>query len=196
MFNHPARFVPLTAALALAGCVADDPDPNAATVGPSEAVTIVMDEFTFSPANLTVTAGSSITVVLVNEGVAPHEFMVGREVAAGGGYVDDLLLDMMADPTGPDAAGDGHEEESTDDHEEDSTDDHEDPAMDTDLTEGHGSESGEHGGTGVTVQPGSRVELTLRIPSDTTGSWEVGCFVQGHYEAGMVGTITMEPSQA
>ncbi len=190
MRNHRARFIALTVALAvaMAGCVADDPDPNAATVGPSDAVTVVMDEFTFRPANLTVTAGSSITVVLVNEGVAPHEFMVGREVAAGGGYVDDLLLDMMVDATGSDGAGDNHEE--------DSTDDHDDPAMDSDLDEDHGSETVEHRGTGVTVEPGGQVELTLRIPSDATGSWELGCFVEGHYEAGMVGTITMATSRA
>lgn len=36
-----------------------------------------------------------------------------------------------------------------------------------------------------------RAELTFVVP-DRKGTYEIGCFLPGHYEAGMKGTITVE----
>lgn len=41
-------------------------------------VQIIMDDFTFEPAVLTVTAGETITFVVVNEGVVPHELRLSN----------------------------------------------------------------------------------------------------------------------
>lgn len=37
----------------------------------------------------------------------------------------------------------------------------------------------------VNVEPGNEVLLHLFLPDDAAGEWEIGCFVPGHYQAGM-----------
>lgn len=51
--------------------------------------------------------------------------------------------------------------------------------------EDHDSEAG------VSVEPGETVEFTYTF--DTAGELLAGCHEPGHYEAGMVATITVEP---
>lgn len=45
--------------------------------------------------------------------------------------------------------------------------------------------------THVVLQPGASVTLTLTVPPNRKGQWELGCFVPGHYELGMKGTLTV-----
>jgi len=47
--------------------------------------------------------------------------------------------------------------------------------------EGHGTE--------VMVGPGGRGVITFTVPKGMAGEWEMGCFVPGHYEAGMKGKL-------
>ncbi|MFB6285803.1 MAG: hypothetical protein ABEK03_04400 [Candidatus Bipolaricaulia bacterium] len=37
----------------------------------------------------------------------------------------------------------------------------------------------------VNVTPGNEFLLHIFLPDDATGEWEIGCFVSGHYQAGM-----------
>lgn len=51
-----------------------------------------------------------------------------------------------------------------------------------------GAEFGE-----IEVDAGVRdVWLRLNIPAELKGQWEIGCFVEGHYEAGMHATLLVE----
>ncbi|MBI2323573.1 MAG: cupredoxin domain-containing protein [Chloroflexi bacterium] len=51
---------------------------------------------------------------------------------------------------------------------------------------GHGAER-----VGVRVPPGRTATLTFVVPSKP-GTYEFGCFVAGHYEAGMKGTLSIQ----
>ena len=178
-------------ALAGAGCVADDPDPNAATISSGGAVEISMSEFAYLPSVLTLVAGSTVTITLINDGVVAHEFMAGQTRAEGGGYDQDLLVQVLEDADGSrfSTAGvtlgrDDHAHDAVaDEHAEGAMTDEEMAAMDGG---GHA-----HAGAAITVEPGGRVTLKVHIPDDAVGTWELGCFIEGHYEAGMHGTITI-----
>lgn len=37
----------------------------------------------------------------------------------------------------------------------------------------------------VNVEPGNEFLLHLFLPADAAGEWEIGCFIPGHYRAGM-----------
>jgi uncharacterized cupredoxin-like copper-binding protein len=49
-----------------------------------------------------------------------------------------------------------------------------------------------HGGFGILVAKGTTARLTFVVP-DRPGTYEMGCFEAGHYLAGMVGRILIEP---
>ena len=209
-FRTKCVLVPVAAvALLAAGCVADDLDPKAAEVPPGGTIEIVMSEFDYRPASLAFVAGSTVKVTLINDGSVTHEFMAGRARAAGGGYDNDLLAVVLSGADGSEfsTAGvmlgsDEHAEEPmADDHEaEPMADDHEademadehaeEPMTDAEMAAmdvgGHA-----HSGAAFTVEPFGRVELELLIPADVSGNWGFGCFIKGHYEAGMHGTMTV-----
>ena len=50
-------------------------------------------------------------------------------------------------------------------------------------------EHGEHGGGGITVEPGKTAELEETF--DETGTTLIGCHEPGHYDAGMKITVTV-----
>lgn len=58
------------------------------------------------------------------------------------------------------------------------------PAADHGM--GHGAER-----VGVRVQPGTTSTLAFIVPA-RPGAYEFACFVPGHYESGMKGTLTIE----
>jgi uncharacterized cupredoxin-like copper-binding protein len=198
------RVVIAAAALVSTACVADDPDPNAAVVPPGGTVEVLMSEFNYLPSSLSFVAGSTVNITLINDGVVAHEFMLGQTQADGGGYDQDLLAVVLvaADGSGFSTAGvtlgsDDHETDATtDEHADEPTaDDHETDAMtDEEMAAMDGGGHAGHSGAAVTVEAGGRVELELRIPADASGDWEFGCFIEGHYEAGMHGTMTVPAS--
>ncbi len=211
-------------AIGFAGCVSDDPDPNFAALSPKDSVTVVLSEFAFLPSTLSVVAGSTVTLIIVNDGFVDHEFMVGQRPAEGGGFEHDLLVDIVAHAAGnkyttaglptdeeaadPDASMAMTDEEMeamepADEHDEptESADEHDEPMGDADASmvmtdeemeamEPGGGHAG-HSGSAITVKPGGRVELELQIPLDAAGDWEFGCFIEGHFEAGMHGTLSV-----
>ncbi|HEX9609675.1 MAG TPA: plastocyanin/azurin family copper-binding protein [Candidatus Limnocylindria bacterium] len=54
-----------------------------------------------------------------------------------------------------------------------------------------GMEEDHDSAAGVSVEPGETMEFTYTF--DTAGDLLAGCHEPGHYEAGMVATITVEP---
>lgn len=106
------------------------------------------DDFTFDPAQISVTAGETITFRVTNVGNLPHDFTIGDE-----------------------ASQEKHEAEMAE--------------MD---------ESGEmaHNEPNVlSLPPGETHELTWHFTEP--GTLLIGCHEIGHYAAGMIATITVEP---
>jgi len=110
-------------------------------------------------------AGSSVLVTLRNIGRIVHEWRVGRTLLPGGGYEDDLLAMMEPEVL----SGTGYR-----------------------LVELEEGAAGGPGGVSIEVAPGAAVTFRLAVPADATGTWEMGCFVPGHYQAGMKEALRVE----
>lgn len=153
------------AALTVAACGGGE---EAAAPEADGKIRIELDEYSFSPAELQLTAGEEVTLVLVNVGEKEHEFMAGNNVmmmdGAPGGFNDDFLspLDPMVTMPGM-AMGD------MDDGEMD------------------------HPGFGVIVAVGETVEVTFTVPASMVGEWEFGCFEDdgAHWDEGMKGKMVV-----
>ena len=44
----------------------------------------------------------------------------------------------------------------------------------------------------IELEPGEEARLVFTLPATKAGEWEVGCFVPGHYEAGMKAPVIVE----
>jgi uncharacterized cupredoxin-like copper-binding protein len=44
----------------------------------------------------------------------------------------------------------------------------------------------------VEAKTGQTFVMTFTLPEDRRGEWTTGCFLSGHYEAGMHGTLIVE----
>jgi uncharacterized cupredoxin-like copper-binding protein len=110
-------------------------------------------------------AGRSVLVTLRNVGRIVHEWRVGRTLLPGGGYEHDLLAMMEPEVL----SGTGYR-----------------------LVEGEEGPEGGPGGVSIEVSPGATVTLRLAVPANATGTWEMACFVPGHYQAGMKKALTVK----
>lgn len=141
---------------------------------PEHHVTLVMKEFTFEPATIHLRAGEEVALTIKNEGTTEHEWSAGRSVVltqARTGYRTDLWALLK-----PTVAGMQYTLEKAS-----AT-----PA--NDLAEG---ETAEMLSTELDVQPGGSATLRFKVPASAKGTWGFGCFVPGHYESGMHGTIVV-----
>ena len=203
------------AALGLAGC-----GEGAATPDENGEIVITMTESAYAPDTIEVSPGQTVTFVLVNEGEKDHELMIGRNVTFTDGVPDGFEhnffegLSPLVDP--PEAAMEMDEMEmdmdmdmdmdEDDDMDMDDMDMDEDDDMDMDEDddmhmedmdmEGMDMEEGDdHAGHGFMVlrQPNETARITITIPLDATGEWELGCFEEdgAHWDDGMKGTFTI-----
>jgi uncharacterized cupredoxin-like copper-binding protein len=135
-----------------------------------------MDEFSFTvagpplppgypPETAVLPAGRSVLVTLRNVGRIVHHWSVGRTLLPGGGYEHDLLAMMEPEVL----SGTGYR-----------------------LVETEEGPAGGPGGLIIEVAPGGAVTLSLAVPADATGTWEMACFVPGHYQAGMKKALSIE----
>jgi len=131
----------------------------APTTSRATVITVELGEFYFKPSRLELPAGQTVTLQLINNGKVEHEFMVGREVKEHEGEMHGFHQDFFA----------GIEVTYT-------------------VEKGEVEREEEHGFE-VELEPGGKAILTFTVPSDRTGEWEMACFVPGHYEAGMKGTL-------
>ncbi len=126
------------------------------------AIQVKMGEFYFKPETIQLKAGQQVRIELVNEGKVEHEFMVGREVEMHEGKAETFEKDFF----------EGIEIAHT-------------------VEEGKLMKEPGHG-TEVELESGGKATLTFTVPADRKGEWEIGCFVPGHYEAGMKGKLVVE----
>jgi len=42
------------------------------------------------------------------------------------------------------------------------------------------------------LDPGGEMDIVFTLPQNAQGAWELGCFVIGHYEAGMLAPLTVQ----
>jgi len=128
-------------------------------------VEVVLKDIAFEPQSLKVKAGETVRFVLINKGQLPHEFNLGDKAMHA-----EHQKEMVAMQGKLFTAGINHE------------------GMD------HGQMNhGDHGhdaGNTVLVQPGQRAELTWTFRQ--SAPIEFACNVPGHYQAGMVGKLTIE----
>ena len=176
--------VALLSAVLGASCGPAGPEPTASPSEEAEQVrspaaqrlVLLMDEFSFAveapppppgfpPETAVLPAGRSVLVTLRNVGRIVHHWSVGRTLLPGGGYEHDLLATMEPEVL----SGTGYR-----------------------LVETEEGAAGGPGGVVIEVAPGAAVTFRLAVPSDATGTWEMGCFVPGHYQAGMKKALTVK----
>ncbi|MEW6045248.1 MAG: plastocyanin/azurin family copper-binding protein [Bacillota bacterium] len=128
-----------------------------------ERIQLAMSDFAFNPNQLALQAGKVYEITLVNRGTAEHELMIGRGSRMAG---DEQGGEMH-----------GYAENFFEGIEV------------TVEFEGGMVETGEL--DEVEVEPGGEVKITFTVPAGKQGSWEMACFVPGHYELGMHGSLTV-----
>jgi len=131
----------------------------------SRSVEVVMGDMSFNPKAIEIKAGETVRFVLINEGKLPHEFNLGDKAMHA-----EHQKEMLAMQGKLFTAGMNHE------------------GMDHGQM-GHGAHGHDAGNT-VLVQPGQRAELTWTFRK--SAPIEFACNVPGHYQAGMVGPLTIE----
>lgn len=135
-------------------------------------VEVVMGDMSFDPKSLDIKAGETVRFVLINKGQLLHEFNLGNAAMHAEHQQEMLKMQQsgMLTPTAMRAMPAG-----TMDH----------AAM------GHGAMPGmQHDDpNSVLVEPGKTAELTWTF--NKAGSLEFACNIPGHYQAGMVGKLTV-----
>lgn len=145
----------------------------AAAVKATRVVEVVMGDMSFNPKVLEIKAGETVRFVLINKGQLLHEFNLGN-AAMHAEHQQEMLKMQQSGMLTPTAM-------KTMDH----------AAM------GHGSMAGmDHGmqhddPNSVLVEPGKQADLAWTFSK--SGSLEFACNVPGHYQAGMVGKLTVSP---
>ncbi|MFC6336464.1 copper-binding protein [Pseudomonas sp. CCM 7891] len=132
-------------------------------------VEVVLQDISFSPESLDVKAGETVRFVLVNKGQLLHEFNLG-DAAMHVSHQQEMLKMQaggMLTATGMKKDGMDH---STMDHGDMGAMKHDDP-------------------NSVLVEPGKTAELTWTFGK--AGALEFACNIPGHYQAGMVGKLTV-----
>ena len=155
-------------------------------------IDVTLDEFSFSPEPLRIPAGRPVTLVIRNVGKVAHEFMAGRD-PEGNDFGHDLFADLHVNIEQADLAEAGHAEhnEHADHGNHDADAGHAEHA-DQSADEGHAHGEGHAHSTMVAAQAGQTFLMTFTLPEDRRGEWTTGCFLSGHYEAGMHGTLIVE----
>ncbi len=151
------------------------PQAQAATSG--HQVTLVMKEFKFEPATVHLKVGEQVVLTLKNAGTVEHEWSAGQtpvDSAQQKGYRRDLFALLK-----PSVTGKEYELERVSASA---------PASDM-SSEG---ETAKMLSTELDVQPGGSATLRFTVPANAKGTWQFGCFVTGHYESGMKGTLVIE----
>lgn len=136
----------------------------------TRSIEIVMGDMNFDPKTIQVKAGETVRFVLVNKGQLLHEFNLGDAAMHASHQQEMLQMQQsgMLTPTGikemsHDMAGMDH------------------AAM------GHGMKHDDP--NSVLVEPGKSAELTWTFSKAT--ALEFACNIPGHYQAGMVGNLTV-----
>ncbi|KAA3644099.1 MAG: hypothetical protein DWQ07_18480 [Chloroflexi bacterium] len=144
----------------------------------------VGDDFQFSPSNLSVSAGQEISLTFRNEASVEHTFNVLR----AGEELDHLLEGAAGEAeehSDEGEAADEHAEEGDEHADEDEHAAAEDEHAEEDL---HAAVFFEM----HAVAAGESTTQTFTAPNEA-GDYIIFCSLPGHAEAGLVGTLTVQP---
>lgn len=129
-------------------------------------VEVLLKDIAFEPKSLQVKAGETVRFVLINQGQLPHEFNLGDKAMHAEHQKEMVAMQGKLFTGAMQHEGMDHSQMN--------------------HAEGHGHA----GGNTVLVQPGQRAELTWTFSK--SAPIEFACNVPGHYQAGMVGPLTIE----
>lgn len=131
----------------------------------AQKVTIVMRDFSYSPAKITLQGGVPAEMTLINRGKVPHEFMIYDRPRS--------MMMMMGGDT-------GHEwvEKTNYFHK-------------VNVTVA-GGKVRQHQGDFMELMVAAGKSATLRFIPKKKGTFEFGCLIAGHYEAGQKGVLTVK----
>jgi uncharacterized cupredoxin-like copper-binding protein len=134
----------------------------------TRSVEVVMGDMSFTPKAIEIKAGETVRFVLVNKGKLLHEFNLGDAAMHARHQQEMLKMQQsgMLTPTGMKEMDHGSM-----------------PGMDHAMK--HDDPNS------VLVEPGKTAELTWIFTKAT--SLEFACNIPGHYQAGMVGQLTVDP---
>ncbi|UVL42331.1 cupredoxin family protein [Pseudomonas sp. B21-040] len=136
----------------------------------TRSVEVVMGDMSFSPKAIDIKAGETIRFVLVNKGQLLHEFNLG-DAAMHAKHQQEMLQMQQSGMLAPTAMKEM-------DH----------SAMaEMDHSSGQGMKHDDS--NSVLVEPGKTAELTWTFTKAT--NLEFACNIPGHYQAGMVGKLTV-----
>ena len=217
MVRSTAAMILAVSMLAAAcGSGGDGGQASGAGGDPDAHIRVNMTEYGFGSDVIEVRAGQTVEFLLKNSGDLDHEFMIGREVTVAmdgmaTGFEHDFFEGLMPIVDPPEAGMvmesmemdmDGDSMDMDDgsmdmDMDGDSMEmDMDDGSMDMDGDDGSmdmdtdGHDDGHHGFM-VTLAPGGTASVTVTIPDDAVGDWEIGCFRDKgtHWSSGMHATL-------
>jgi len=134
-------------------------------------VVIEMHDMFFTDANgvktntFRIPSGKTVGIHIVNKGAIEHEIMFGRKLVQEANVPDGYTVSLMENV----------------------------PADVFVYPSGNKIEV-ETGGMveEIELEPGADLWLRVNFPAEAKGTWEIGCFVPGHYEAGMKAVFIIE----
>ncbi|MFJ2692946.1 plastocyanin/azurin family copper-binding protein [Pseudomonas sp. NPDC087336] len=132
----------------------------------TRSVEVVMTDMTYTPKAIEIKAGETVRFVLVNKGQLLHEFNLGDAAMHARHQQEMLQMQQsgMLTPTGM-------------------------KPMDHAGMAGMGHAMQHNDPNSVLIEPGKTAELTWAFSKAT--SLEFACNIPGHYQAGMVGKLTV-----
>jgi len=151
---------------ALAGLCA----PATAFAANVHKVSVVMKEFSFTPAKVELKVGETVELTLRNAGQVAHDWMAGDGLVNTPdekGFRKDLLVLLKPDVHGRKFTAEKVGVPSK-------------------------ADSIKRISTGVEIEPGGEVTLRFTVPAAAKGTWNMDCVLTGHYESGMKGTIVIQ----
>lgn len=161
-------FISLVLVFAMVGC--------GGASQPVTEVTVVASDFAYTPNMIYVPIGEEITITFRNEGQVEHDFVVAEISLADSDDHTDEDMDEHVEGEGE------HMDESTDEHTQEG--EHMEEEMDMDEHEQHADYP-----IHALLQPGD--SATIKFTALETGEYEIFCTVQGHKDAGMIGTLVV-----
>jgi uncharacterized cupredoxin-like copper-binding protein len=143
-------------------------------------VEVVMGDMSFTPKSLEIKAGETVRFVLINKGQLLHEFNLG-DAAMHAKHQQEMLQMQQSGMLTTTGMNNASMPSGAMDH----------AAMDHGSMAGmdHGSSMKHDDPNNVLVEPGKTAELTWTFSK--AGSLEFACNIPGHYQAGMVGKLTV-----
>ena len=153
----------------LAATACDDPDdPN------SDNVVLYLEDDRIRPDSVAVTAGREVRLLVCNRGDEPYELQVGRaptESAFGNGFFDGVTItEMRGGVMATEEPG---------------------SAPESPLTDAPPGAPHAHAQLSAYVRPGEAALLRFVPPPAKRGTWQMGCFLEEHFEDGMRGTFVV-----